>query len=110
MAGKSLMKKTFCDVDGKQCVNTTVLVHIQVHHHTKDGQPVGQDYFRPIEVCTDCETLLKRLFPQAFVMDHSRSEEPMIAETPVAYENAAARQRISREEFEEAMERRHNGE
>jgi hypothetical protein len=86
------------------------MVHIQVLHHTKDGQPVGQDYFRPIEVCTDCEELLKRLMPQAFVMDSMRSEEPQIAETPVAYENAAARPRISREEFEEAMGRRRNGE
>jgi hypothetical protein len=89
MAGESLMKKTFCDVDGKQCVNTTVVVHIQVLHHTKDGQIVGQDFFRPIEVCTDCEDLLKRLMPQAFVMDHSHSEEP-IAESPITYENARA--------------------
>lgn len=97
------MKKTFCDVDGKQCINKTVMLHIQVHHHTKDGHPVGEDYFRPIEVCTDCEELLKRLFPQAFVMDHSRSEEPQM-ETSIAYENA--REIPSREYIEEAIERR----
>jgi hypothetical protein len=101
------VKKTFCDVDGKQCVNTTVLVHIAVRHHTKDGQVVGEDFFKTIEVCTDCEEILKRLFPQAFVMDHSRSEEPQIAETPLAYENARARE-ATREDMErfEAMQRR----
>jgi hypothetical protein len=85
------VKKTFCDVDGKQCVNTTVHIHIQVQHHTKDGQIVGEDYFKPIEVCTDCETLLKRLFPQAFTLD-KQMDQIHIAETPVAYENARARE------------------
>jgi hypothetical protein len=93
MAGESLMKKTFCDVDGKQCVNTTVHINMFVQHHTKDGQVVGEDYYKPIEVCTDCETLIKRMMPQAFVLDHSRSDEPHIAETPIAYENARERDR-----------------
>jgi hypothetical protein len=108
MAGESPMKKTYCDVDGKQCVNTTVLVHIAVRHHTKDGQVVGEDFFKTIEVCTDCEELLKRIIPQAFVMDHSRSEEPQM-ESPIAY-NENARTIPSRADLEEAMERRRNGE
>jgi hypothetical protein len=95
------VKRTYCDVDGKQCVNTTVILHVIVQHHTKDGQSVGQDYFRPIEICTDCEEILRRLMPQAFVMDGSRSEEPQM-ETPIA-----ERAMPSREYIEEAIERRH---
>lgn len=102
------MKKTFCDVDGKQCVNTTVYVHIQVQHHTKDGQIVGEDYFKPIEVCTDCETILKRLFPQAFVLD-KQMNQIHIAETPEAYENARARE-ATWEDMQRIERDRRNGE
>jgi hypothetical protein len=108
MAGESLMKKTFCDVDGKQCVNTTVIIHVAVQHHTKDGKTVGEDYFKPIEVCTDCETLLKRLFPQAFILDR-QIEEPHIVETPVAYENARARE-ATWEDVQRIERDRRNGE
>jgi hypothetical protein len=108
MAGESLMKKTFCDVDGKQCVNTTVHLHIQVEHHTKEGKTVGEDYFKPIEICTDCEDLLKRLMPQAFILNHSNSEEP-VAETPVAYENARARE-ATWEDMQRIERDRRNGE
>jgi hypothetical protein len=105
MAGESPMKRTYCDVDGQECVNKTVNIHVHVEHHTKDYKTVGEDYYKSIEVCTDCENLLRRLMPQAFTMDHTHSEEPQIAETPLAYENA--REMPSREYIEEAIERRH---
>jgi hypothetical protein len=82
------MKRTFCDVDGKQCINKTVTVHIAVQHYTKDGKTVGEDYYKPIEICKDCEEVLRRIMPQAFTMDHSHSDmepvrdEAMMAEAP----------------------------
>jgi hypothetical protein len=85
------VKRTFCDVDGKECINKTVNVRIEVIHHTKNGQIVGEDFFKPIEVCMDCEDLLKRLMPQAFILD-KQMEQIHIAETPVTYENARARE------------------
>jgi hypothetical protein len=96
------VKRTFCDVDGKQCVNTTVIVRIEVRHHTKDGKTVGEDYFKPIEICTDCEDVLKRIMPQAFIMDGSRSDEMpsrdevMMAEAPPPIYTQDARERDRR--------------
>jgi hypothetical protein len=80
-----------------------------VQHHTKDGQVVGEDYYKPIEVCTDCETLIKRIMPQAFVLDRSRSDEP-IAESPITYENATPRREATREDMERIERHRRNGE
>ena len=98
MEGKALVKKTFCDRCGSQCINTTVNITIVVVHHTKDLQYVGADEHKPIEVCLNCTDELRTLFPQAFIL--TPKDEMMMAEAPVrdmgTYVNERAEVRADR--------------
>ena len=68
------MQKTFCDRCEKQCVNTVVAVAIATKHQTADGQYLGTDEYKPIEICHDCATLLEGVLPNAFKL--IRRDEP----------------------------------
>lgn len=79
MEGDTL-KKTFCDRDGKQCVNTIVIVQVRQLHQTQDGQYVGVDEFNDIELCKDCAELLQEFMPKAFTL---RRHDPELADAAV---------------------------
>jgi len=69
-----MMQKTFCDRCEKQCVNTVVGVQVGTRHQTADGQYLGTDEYKPIELCRDCATLLEGVIPSAFKL--IRRDEP----------------------------------
>jgi hypothetical protein len=76
------MKKTFCDCCEEQCINTTVLLRIDVIHHTNDGQFVGEDDYKAIEICLNCSNMIKEMMPQAFIISHAKEEMSEMAEAP----------------------------
>jgi aspartate carbamoyltransferase catalytic subunit len=76
------MKKTFCDCCEAQCVNTTVMLRIDVVHTTSDGKFVGEDSYKGIEICLDCVKMIKEMMPSAFVINH-RDEAMAQAEASV---------------------------
>jgi|SRR5215472_6185332 len=64
------MKKTFCDVCDKQCVNTTFVLRVARLQHTKKGEYVGDDEYQPIELCSECINVIKEFMPDAFTLQH----------------------------------------
>jgi len=48
------MRKTFCDGCGAECINTTVHLNGAVSHTTNQGEQVGYDDIKPVELCLDC--------------------------------------------------------
>jgi hypothetical protein len=75
------MKKTFCDRNGEECVNTTVIISVRTVHHTKDGQYVGDDEHKPVEICLNCASEVEAVIPQAFAL--APKDEMMMMESPV---------------------------
>lgn len=94
------MKKTFCDRDGKQCVNTTVIVSVRTIHHTADFQYVGSDEYKDIELCVECAALLRSFMPAAFVIQiaNEHEEDMAMAEAPIRV--AASPDQIARERIQ----------
>lgn len=82
------MKKTFCDCCEVQCINSTVIIRTNIIHHTSDGSFVGEDEFKPIEICKACMDKIKDVMPQAFILHHhdeiNRPDQAM--EAPVRVE------------------------
>jgi hypothetical protein len=80
------MQRTFCDRCGVECVNTTAHVAISVRHHMKDGKYVGEDEYKPAELCASCLKELEEFFPQAFALRFGKDDMPrddtMIAHDP----------------------------
>jgi hypothetical protein len=70
------MKKTFCDCCGEQCINTTVILRIDVLHHTSDFQFVGEDEYKGIEICKKCMDKIREFMPQAFILAHHSDRQP----------------------------------
>ncbi len=55
------MRKTYCDRCGVQCVNTMVHIHGVIQHQTSQGESVGSDEIKPVEICLECYRLVKEL-------------------------------------------------
>jgi hypothetical protein len=55
------MRKTFCDRCGGECINTTVILSVRQEHRTSDGAHVGEDEYKPLDLCNDCGALVKEL-------------------------------------------------
>lgn len=80
MEGHSL-KKTFCDACGKQCINSTTIIRIEVLHFTRDNKIVGDDDYNPIEICRRCTDKVREVLPKAFeIMSRPEPEEPIYVE------------------------------
>lgn len=48
------MRKTFCDLCGAECVNTSVTVSAETRQHTSRGEQVSYSYTKPAELCLAC--------------------------------------------------------
>jgi hypothetical protein len=55
------MRKTFCDRCGEQCVNTIVHLYGTVEHQTNQGEQVGGDDIKQVELCNRCFKLVQEL-------------------------------------------------
>lgn len=79
------MKKTFCDVCDKQCINTTFVLRVARLQYTKNGEYVGDDEFQPIELCSECIDAVKEFMPNAFILQHHSDHpvEEMAVELPL---------------------------
>jgi len=79
------MRKTFCDRCEKQCVNTIVHIYGTIEHQTSQGEVVGGDDIKPVELCKTCFDLVYDLLglvirPQEMARD---SEMAMAVHRPV---------------------------
>lgn len=48
------MRKTFCDRDGRECEARIGHLHLTVMHQTNKGETVGDDEYKPVELCGEC--------------------------------------------------------
>jgi hypothetical protein len=71
------VRRTFCDRCEEPCVNTTVMINVDVHHHTNDGQVVAEDNYRPIELCNVCLEALREFMPGTLAIRHHSDAEPV---------------------------------
>lgn len=51
------MQKTFCDLCGAQTVNWRIRMHLSVIHTTNQDEGVGEDEYKPLDVCKRCASL-----------------------------------------------------
>lgn len=48
------MQKTVCDRCGAECVNYRARLYGEVQHTTSDGQVVGEEIVKPLDLCKHC--------------------------------------------------------
>jgi hypothetical protein len=92
------LKKDFCDNCGTECVNTTVRIAVAEHHHLSDGTYVGEDEYRPADLCPACRELIRAAVPNIFktVMPHPPREEMAMMDSPVRAESDFQQDRMPR--------------
>src|SRR5690348_14937035 len=71
------MRKTFCDRDGRECTSRIGYVHIRVAHQTNQGETVGDDEYKPVELCGECIDELKAFFGHKLTFTPMETDVPM---------------------------------
>jgi len=56
------MRKTFCDGCGTECINLTVHLSGALVHTTSQGEQVGYDEMKPVELCKDCFEPIQKMY------------------------------------------------
>ena len=75
MVGAALVRKTFCDRCGAECVNTTGHFGGHVEHTTSKGETVGIDEIEPMHLCNACIDVAQALL--GFRIRPQEMEKPL---------------------------------
>lgn len=52
------MQKTFCDRCGTECVHYSGRLYGHITHFTSQGEEVGEDSIKPLDLCKGCTEIL----------------------------------------------------
>lgn len=55
------MRKTFCDRCGAECGSVTGVALLRVEHRSGTGDFVGEDEYRPADLCESCTAMARNV-------------------------------------------------
>jgi hypothetical protein len=74
------VRKIFCDRCGTECINTVAHLNGVVEHKTSQGEQVGMDEIKPVELCKLCFSVLADLLGLIVTpQEMDRADVPMRA-------------------------------
>ena len=74
-----MARKIICDRCGKECVNGHGMLHLAIIHATRDGDHVGEDDFRPLDLCTSCADEIRTELNFVMLRIEKLDSEAMVA-------------------------------